>query len=168
MTPEQAGNLVAFLVAKYPNAHLTEENVRAYQDGLVDLDYEAGMSAVRRHSNESKWFPSIAEIRELALSEQLELPAPEEAWSEVMRAIDAVGSAGWPAWSCPEIGQAVKAVSWHAICMSQLDQLGVKQAHFMRCYAVYAERTKRTLNRASAEGALPAWVPLSLPSVDES
>ena len=167
MSPEQAGDLVAYLVAKYPRAKLTAENVRAYQDGVMDLDYEAGVRAVRRISNESKWFPSIAEIREAALSAQLELPAPEEAWCEVVRAIDAVGSSGWPAWSCPEIAQAVKAVNWHAICMSQLDQLGMKQAHFMRCYGTYVERTKRTLNRASAEGSLSAWVPLSLPSMEQ-
>ena len=38
----------------------------------------------------------------------------------------------------------------------------------MRWYSTYAERTKRTLNRASAEGSLPAWLPLSLPSTEQS
>ena len=62
----------------------------------------------------------------------------------------------------------MKAVSWHAICMSQLDQLGMKQAHFMRCYGTYVARTRRTLNRASAESSLLAWVPLSLPNMEQS
>jgi hypothetical protein len=34
MNPEQAGDLVAYLVAKYPRAKLAAENVRAYVRGF--------------------------------------------------------------------------------------------------------------------------------------
>lgn len=163
MTPEQAGALVAYLAAKYPSQKLNAANVAAYQDGLVDLDHEAAVLAVKRISNESKWFPAISEIRDGVVSERLQLPSPEEAWDEVMRAIDRIGSSGWPQWSHPEIGQAVHAVGWHAICGCQLRELHFKQATFMRCYESYSARSKRELGRASSEGAqLPAAQTLEL------
>lgn len=65
MTREQAAQLVAILVAHYPNAKFTRENAQAWTDELQALDAEKTHAAVKALVRTEKWMPSLAHIFEL-------------------------------------------------------------------------------------------------------
>ena len=56
------------LSESYPHAAaLTDANVAAYEEGLSDIPGEDFVAATRAVVQSSKYFPSIAEIREFAI-----------------------------------------------------------------------------------------------------
>jgi hypothetical protein len=66
---------------------LTEQRLEIYCGGLADISQDQLQTAFRRARYELKWFPKLAEMRELAgaLPEALNdgRPGPEEAWARM-------------------------------------------------------------------------------------
>lgn len=83
MTPDEAVAVMAYLSSAYPRNEITEATVSAYAGELSDLDGQVVLSAARAHVRLSKWFPTIAEIRE-ATGLSMGYPTPAMAWGQVV------------------------------------------------------------------------------------
>ena len=79
MIPSEAMRLVATLKATYPRQEIREETVEVYVRFLSDLDHAAAEQAVGRIVATSRFFPTIAEIREEVAEGYAGLPSVAEA-----------------------------------------------------------------------------------------
>lgn len=132
------------LATAYPHApELSDETTQLYVRMLADIPPPVLEVAVAQHVASSKFFPTVAELREQAValaSEAGSAPSAAEAWGEVVRAVGSVGYYGKPEFSHPRVSRAVECVGWQAICLSETP--GVERAHFLRVYEQLDERAK--------------------------
>lgn len=86
MTEREVAKLVAVLIAAFPNSKISPETSAVYERMLRDLDYAAANAAIERLLATSKWLPTVAEIREAALTLHTgEIQPGGDAWGEVLR-----------------------------------------------------------------------------------
>lgn len=146
MTEIQAKKLVAVLVAAFPNSKLTDDTVGIYVRMLADLDYPAANAAVEKLLATSKWPPTVAEIREAAVSLHVgEVKSGGEAWGAVLRAIGRYGRNRTPGVDF-ELGdpvalETVRAMSWRELCDSE-NQVA-DRARFIELYDTLAGQSRR-------------------------
>ena len=142
------GRIWIMLTAAYP-AHgdkLSEgqldEQVRLYRAMLKDIDQSTLEAACLQHIATSRWFPTIAELRELAY--QIAAPSLQtsgEAWGEVKRNMLRCGVYGKPEFSSQVTERVVRDMGWPALCSSESEM--ADRAHFMRMYDAYAIRARQ-------------------------
>lgn len=149
MRESEAMKLVGKLAAAYPHAKLGEgvamsETLQVYAEMLADLDFADAERAVVEIIAESRFFPTIAEIRERVASERVALPPAELAWADVLAAVRKVGVYRTPVFDNPCTAIAVSNVGWRAICNSETP--GVERAHFIRAYERALQLAKREEN----------------------
>lgn len=90
MQKEEFLTAVTFLGLVY-SKELTQEQVAAWYTFFREDDYDELRNAIKRLSVKSKFFPSVAELKEeMAVRAAPELDA-DEAWSSVIRAIGRYG-----------------------------------------------------------------------------
>lgn len=117
MTKSEVQKLVAMMAGVWDRPPVQPEKVEAYCFALADLDRELSREAVRSLMQTSRFFPTIAEIRERAVKNRVNLPTPEEAWGIVRRAIGTVGWYCIPEFDCDEVQDAVRAIGWQNMCV---------------------------------------------------
>lgn len=167
MTLDEALKIMAVLTAAYPQAEIQEETIQIYTKFLLDLPFEAGQAGALELIAKSKWFPSVAELRQMAvemLSEN-DIPTPGEAWGEVVRQLHSVGYYGRPSFSHPAIVKAVKAMGWYELCVSE--NMVADRAHFMRIYEGYREREMKEALELPETRYLKAKIARELPQGQE-
>ena len=152
MTKAETIKLMAVLRAAYPNQSITEDTVEIYATMLEDVAFEDAKRAVKTLIGESRFFPTIAEIRTAIVQDFDDLPAMELAWGEVMSEVKRVGYYGTPQWSSEVLMRAVRAVGWEHICLCEVDQLNTLRAQFLRTYGAYRDATLRRRNLDSLHG----------------
>lgn len=112
---------------------------------LRDLDGDVLKAAALQHVSESKWFPSVAELRDAAA--QLVMPerkTPIEAWGDVKRQIKLAGYYRIPEF-LDEITAAVVAdMNWQKLCLSEDE--AADRARFIQGYS---DRIKREHRQAT-------------------
>jgi len=134
--PDLAAALKTLRLA-FPGGQATAETLVLYADRLADLDPADVVAAIDRLINTAKpkygnYFPSIAEIRELAVVGGTTDGAAELAWAEVLREVRRVGwnNRGFfrdgvhhdppkPQFSSAITEAAVESVTWRMICLSE-------------------------------------------------
>jgi hypothetical protein len=151
MTPRQADTLLQALAAAYPRHPFSKGTRSLYMAFLVGLDYEAAHNGVKRHIATSKWFPTVAEIRDAAAAESAPALEADQAWPEVLAAVSRYGRNKTPEFADPMISKAVDAVGWDAICNST--NIGVERAHFLRAFDAIR---RRHVDAARMEGLPPS------------
>ncbi len=124
--------LITILAAAYPRVTLSEATVELYSRMLADLDFANAQAAVVQHIATNPHFPSVAEIRRIAVERTCGLPTPLEAWMEVRVQMQAHGIYEAPTWSHPSVGRAVDAIGFRNLCMSE--NISVERAQFLRAY----------------------------------
>jgi hypothetical protein len=141
MTKSQAASLVALAAANYPGMQEKDltPTAQVWKNMLSDIPYEIAKQAVMKHLVTGKYFPTIAEIRKHA--EELTRPkrelSPEEAWEAVIRKIRYREDG----YTSERVKRAVEAVGGiNAIGFTDISELGVVRAHFMRVYESYLRR----------------------------
>jgi hypothetical protein len=143
MTLSDAHDLVALLKAACPGWKAEDATAGVWHSLLEDLDAQAVSVATKRLlvSRRNPFPPAVGEIRaEVARQGAPELmTSPEEAWGEVMRQVRRVGWCGTPQWSSAAVENAVQAIGWRELCLSEQGDVGVR-AHFFRCFAAYQAR----------------------------
>lgn len=91
-TDAQIVAIVTLLEEAYPQRQaLQGTTVALYRRLLADLDGNMLLAAAHQHIADSKWFPTVAELREgaLALSaSSAGIPTAMEAWGEVVKALN--------------------------------------------------------------------------------
>jgi hypothetical protein len=110
---------------------------------LRDVDGDLLRAAALQHVANSKWFPTVAELRQSAA----DIASPDhrmtamEAWGEVSRQIRSVGSYGEPEFSNPLIYRLVDDMGWRNLCASEMP--GADRARFMDGYNALLTRERR-------------------------
>ena len=86
-------NTLAMLTAAYMK-ELTDPTIKLYVNGLSDLEDDALHGAAQDLIVVSKFFPTIASLRETAVHRMIpggKPPSQESAWAEIMRTVETVG-----------------------------------------------------------------------------
>lgn len=132
MTKAEALRLVAMLRAAWPRQEVGQDTAEVYAGMLGDLPFEEAKAAVTRLVQTSRFFPTIAEIRERVAETRCDLDPPEMAWGEVQNAIRSIGSYHQPLFANPAIQHAVNAIGWKQICLDE--NLSATRARFIDAY----------------------------------
>lgn len=134
--------ILTVLASAYPGFVLQDPTSAVYVKLLADVPARVLNAAALEHISRTKYFPTVAELRQTAfdlLQEQPgQPPDAHTAWSEVLRAFDEVGDWAEPTFSEPLIIDAVKAMGWQALCRS--DNPVSDRAHFVQVYQALLER----------------------------
>lgn len=148
MKRSEAAKLIGILMASYPHAKIPqpEATASAYEEFLLDLDAAAATRAVKRLIAESKFFPSIAEIRDRVASSAINARPAELAWGDVLHAVGRVGIYRTPEFDDPCTAIAVSSLGWRQICNADESEHGVMRAQFREAYKRAQELAKREHN----------------------
>lgn len=126
---------IGVLIAGYPNTQVADDTISLYVRMLGDIPLDLLDATVEQCLAESKFFPSVAELREKAFalsSTAGSLMAGWEAWGEVVKQIHAVGFYGQPSFKCPILAKAVEIIGWRELCTSE--NTVADRAHFVKIY----------------------------------
>lgn len=127
------------LATAFPNSGVTSKTFQVYAGMLKDLDADVFAAALEQAANGSKFFPSIAEIRDRADAITTPTQLTEaDAWGQVMAAIRKVGFYGQPVFDNPIVTRAVEIMDWRTLCTSE--NVIADRAHFMKIYGQLAHR----------------------------
>lgn len=140
------GKLWTVLTSAYPTFQTPAATIEVYYRALADLPAEIVEAAILDAVSKSKFFPTIAEIRDaaarLALGTMTQPPALE-AWGRVKDAVALFGRDGW-ARAEEYLGQpaamAIYALSWRGFCDSETDEEMSWRARFVELYEQYQRR----------------------------
>ncbi|MBM3276235.1 MAG: hypothetical protein FJZ00_13865, partial [Candidatus Sericytochromatia bacterium] len=126
----------------------------SYGQYLTDLEAASLKAAIDEIILTQKFFPAIAEIREVAARHlRADLPSAEDAWLEVNRKIRLYGRYGVPqppeegggwgpvTFSHPAIERAVAVMGWDRLCDGENDTADFAQ--FRNAYTAYRDREIR-------------------------
>jgi hypothetical protein len=131
--PIEAAKLVAMLSAAYRDAPISEATAEVYEAMLADLPFAATQAAVARLVATSKWFPTVAEIREAVVAvERGAVRSGVEAWGDV-------------------VTECVELTGWRGLCLGENE--AADRAKFVQLYDALAARDRTD---AQAGRALPA------------
>jgi hypothetical protein len=144
MDKNETARLLSVLQAAWPNyaAPNPDATVAAYQLGLDDVPYEAAMAAAREWIKTGRFFPTASELRTIIAEKCLGMPSPEDAWAEVMDGAKHGIYGGQPGWSCRAIGEAVAAIGWRTICLTDVTRTDLMRG-FTEVYGVYRDRSMK-------------------------
>ena len=151
---QEVAQVVGIISAAYPNFTATKETIEVYFQSLRDLDFEELKAATMQSITEAgrKFAPSVGELRGAVLSIRkriIGVPSSYQAWQEVLKQIRYNGGDfGKPVWSHPIVKQAVEALGWRNLRMSE-DQTQ-DRARFIMAYDQLLQRAE------DDEIALPA------------
>lgn len=145
-TNEEIARVLEVLMSAYPSwgeslGSKIDGTLEVYRLSLMDIDGKLLEASALQHIGASKWFPSISELREAALSIiNHGDESAEEAWGEVKRAIRIYGSYREPVFQNIRILQAVKIMGWIPLCMSENEV--ADRAHFFKVYQSLQNRDR--------------------------
>lgn len=157
MTDSETARIVAVLMASFPHNRATPATSSAYENMLRDLEYGAVNAAISKLLATCKFMPTIAEIREAALSlAQGEIKPGGEAWGSVLKAIRASGVHRTPGadftFADPVTAKCVALLNWAELCNSE--NTAADRARFIELY----DRLAKTHRIEQLSGSLPAVV----------
>src|ERR1035437_9570061 len=84
MKKSEARALVATLAAAFPRQQVPQVTFDVYTGDLADLDFGVTEKAPTNLRRSSRWFPTMAEIREAVAELQLDAPGPMEAYAQAV------------------------------------------------------------------------------------
>lgn len=152
MTKTEAARLVAFLLGAYSSVPVSSKTTLVYEAQLADLEFSTARRAVDRLTKTSRFMPTIAEIRAMAVEIQhgpRRLGA--EAWGDVLGEIRRVGLYGLPRFDDPRVAEAVHLMTWRGLCLGENE--AADRARFVDLYDGLQDRARAD---AVAGATLPA------------
>jgi len=129
MKPQESAELVTMLAVMFDRPPMPEAKVRMYERLLLDLDFETAKAGINHLMATSKFLPSIAEIREEAVTTKVgPVRLGMEAWGDVVEAIRKHGvypslMPGAPKleFADPIVAECVRVMGWRELCLSEND-----------------------------------------------
>lgn len=135
----EIAKLIGVMALTFPNIQVGDNTIDAYVSMLKDIPVEVLSVSVEQCTAESEFFPTIARIRERALSlVRPERKDPFEAWGVVLETIGRVGFYRSPHFEDPLIARAVDCMGWQYLCSSE--NIVADRAHFAKVYEQFVER----------------------------
>lgn len=149
MTKEQFSVIVKGMKAVYVNEKFIPDknSFDVWFALLQDLDYKTCTMAVQRWMQTSRWMPTVADIREMALNNTTESVDSGQAWEMARDSVRRYGMmrkeealAGLPT----DVAEAVNRFGWRDLCDMEADEVMASRAQFLRIYQQIADRNKQT------------------------
>ena len=147
-SPLEVLKTVRLLGDAYPNFQLSSATIDVYVRLLSDLPAELLEQAALDHVSRSAFFPTVAELRGAAfdlLEAASPSPTAQEAWLAVLAEIERVGHAGQPQFGDPLTAQAVQALGWRSLCLSENPH--AERSRFVQAYQALLERGRQETRR---------------------
>ena len=140
----KVGELVTALASMFSSVQIGNSTIDAYVSMLKDVPLEILTTAINQVAVESRFFPTIAEIREKAIALQMpDLENGMTAWGEVKKAFAKYGFYRVPKFDNPITAQAVECLGWKELCSSENEE--ADRAHFAR---IYDDLVRRSVQNA--------------------
>jgi hypothetical protein len=108
---------------------------------LSDLTDEEFHISIMYHIRNSKWYPSIAEIREVVKRLNNKNSAEKE-WSAVLKAINSHGRRQYPDFKDICTCAAIESLGWTALCDCNVSELGNYRARFIKSYNEFSHENE--------------------------
>ena len=149
MQPTEFMQLWTVLTSAYPTFKTPAATIEVYALALSDLDYPLAEAAVLDAVSKSKFFPTIAEIREAAarlLVGADSAPQALEAWGKVKQAVEIFGRHGWAGaqkFLDERTAATIRAIGWLSFCDSEVSEEMSWRARFVELYDQYQRREVR-------------------------
>jgi hypothetical protein len=148
MKDYEAAELVALIAATWPRPPMAEATQRVYERHLLSLEYDQAGAALDHLAATSKFLPSIAEIREAAVTTKVgHVRLGMEAWGDVVEAIRKHGvypslMPGAPKleFADPIVAECVRVMGWRELCLSENDM--ADRSRFCDLYNGLAQRER--------------------------
>lgn len=134
------------LANNFPQRPISADTLMGYERMLSDLPVDAVKESCDRLTTRVEWFPTIAAIRSEVVAMIFRPPLAFEAWSIVLKEVRRIGHAATPSFDLPVIEQAVRAVGWREICLSE--EIDRTARRFELCYD---QMVNRALNDAKVD-----------------
>lgn len=141
MTKEEFANGMAFMSNIF-SKDMTAEQVGVWYSFFENDNFESFQKAVRKLAVTSKFFPSIAELKEVMAEDAVGMLTADQAWDGVLYAVRKYG-----AWQTEEAMKSLPAAvqmtvnhlgGFQRICMSE--DLEWTRKDFMKAYEVNKNR----------------------------
>lgn len=122
MNKQEFAFVFKVIKSSYPtsNAQFDETVISVWYEMLKDLDYSVCLTAVSNFAKNSKYMPTIADIREACSKEAEVLIKPyNEAWEDVLRVVRKYGNRGAKEAMeelDPITRKVVKCIGFYEIC----------------------------------------------------
>lgn len=158
MTQAEVAQLAAAIRVLWPHSPALSAKdhqvlVRIGAQVLGDIAAAEALAFVKEQARAGREFaPTLGQVANAVLTAREQAagtypPDSDQAWMQVQRAVRRHGwASGPPSWAHQAIADAVEAIGWRELCMSERPD--VTRAHFTRFYesarARYQERTRRT------------------------
>ena len=147
MTKKEFAVFSMALKTYYPKENIfpNDKAMELWFEQLQDIPYEVASAGLKKWVSINKWSPSIAEIREMAVSiVKGDIVPWGDAWEEVQRAIRKFGSyradEGLNSLS-PITRKATEQIGFTTLCLSE--NPSSDRANFRMIYEQLAERERR-------------------------
>lgn len=132
----------------------TDTRLKIWYEMFEDLDFNSTQAALKKVLIDSKFMPTVSEIRQAVA--EIENPATSitgaEAWGQVKKAIGRYGMYN-PEEAFEsmdqEVARLVRRFGWKDICMS--DKIGVERSNFMK---LWEEQQKKDKHYAALPGSV--------------
>ena len=122
-----------------------EIRIKAYMGTLQGIPAPVLDKACKKLALESKFLPAVSEIvsaAESLLNEAngMRVKGWDEAWEEILMRMEADFYSAAPAWSTPEIAQAVNAFGWKDLRVVQAKDMQTVRAQVRQMYESACKR----------------------------
>ncbi len=142
--------IMGVMAHAYPRYELSADSVKIYTRMLSDIPAEILEVAAHQIMAQSKFFPSIAEWREMAHNLMIgthNIPSAYEAWEDAMHQVNICGDyyryqviTREPVYAHPLVERAVEIIGYRNLLES--DNRVADRAHFFRIYESLLERAE--------------------------
>lgn len=153
-TYEQVLKIVTVMAAAYPTMTIKAETVDAYASLLEDIDADALAVAAKQAMAESRFFPTVAELRERVHAIRQQASGWPDAAEVFQSAVHQASTRGYDsfdatAWPNQAIRDFVKTW-WRDICYTDEDNLPTVRAQFRDSYNAMARRAEQVARNLPA------------------
>ena len=149
-TVHQVAKILGVMIHAYPRFELSTDTIRLYGQLLSDIPVDVLEAAAHQIMAESKFFPTIAEFREMShslMTGKRNIPSAYEAWENAMSEINRCGDyyryqvqTHLPEYSHPLVEKAVGIIGYRNLMES--DNKVADRAHFFKIYESLLDRAQ--------------------------
>jgi len=142
--------IIGVMAHAYPRFELSANTMKLYGEMLADIPVDVLEAAARQIMVQSKFFPSIAEWREMAHNLMIgthNIPSAYEAWQDAIHQVHICGDyyryqviTHEPEYAHPLVKRAVEIIGYRNLLES--DNTVADRAHFFRIYESLLERAE--------------------------